>query len=273
MTEAEWLACLDLGRMLAFLGGRASRRKLCLLAVACCERAAHLLDDGRSRGALAALRRAADGRADEREMEREIHDAARATNSARRAAGVAVLGAAAYELATPPVLGSGPGGVLRGLSSLDPALGQAAEAAIESDSAVNAAWAVECAARSAVECGSHCASRVGAAAWLAAVAVWADGSTVVKAAELAAQCALARDLFGNPFCPVHFDPLWREWGGGTARAVASAIYSGQRFVDLPVLADALEDAGCADENLLGHCRSGAAHARGCWALDLVLGRE
>ncbi len=70
-------------------------------------------------------------------------------------------------------------------------------------------------------------------------------------------------------------PLFWEYGRnatGPVVAVASGIYAGRAFEDLPVLGDALEDAGCADADFLGHCRGGGRHARGCWAVDLVLGR-
>jgi hypothetical protein len=55
--------------------------------------------------------------------------------------------------------------------------------------------------------------------------------------------------------------------------LAAAIYEGRRWVDMPVLADALEDAGLTDPGVLGHCREPGPHARGCWVLDLILGRQ
>jgi hypothetical protein len=54
--------------------------------------------------------------------------------------------------------------------------------------------------------------------------------------------------------------------------IALAIYEDHRFADLPVLADALTEAGCADADLLGHLRSPGPHVRGCWAVDLLLGK-
>jgi hypothetical protein len=54
--------------------------------------------------------------------------------------------------------------------------------------------------------------------------------------------------------------------------LAWAANDERRLEALPVLADALEDAGCTDRALLGHCRSGLRHVRGCWAIDLLLGR-
>jgi hypothetical protein len=92
--------------------------------------------------------------------------------------------------------------------------------------------------------------------------------------ERAAQAALLRDVFGNPFRPTPTaDPAWLAWNGGTVRRLAEAIYEGRALDRLPVLADALEDAGCTDWHIVSHCRSGGAHVRGCWVIDLLLGKE
>jgi hypothetical protein len=89
-------------------------------------------------------------------------------------------------------------------------------------------------------------------------------------AEWAAQAGLVRDIFGNPFSPVAFDPRWRS---ADVVGVARGIYEERAFDRLPLLADALMDAGCADEQVIGHCRSEGPHVRGCWMVDLVLGKE
>ncbi|MFO0842381.1 MAG: hypothetical protein U0797_08305 [Gemmataceae bacterium] len=86
-------------------------------------------------------------------------------------------------------------------------------------------------------------------------------------AERAAQCDLLRELFGNPFRPFAFDPAWRS---PIVMAIAAQVYDRESFNELPVLADALEDAGCDDAQLLGHLHSATGHLRGCWALDAVL---
>jgi hypothetical protein len=88
--------------------------------------------------------------------------------------------------------------------------------------------------------------------------------------ELAAQCDLIRCLFGNPFRPSRLDPAWLKHGQGTVRHLARVIRDEGRFADLPVLGDALEDAGCRDESVLEHCRQGRGHARGCWVIDLLM---
>jgi hypothetical protein len=84
---------------------------------------------------------------------------------------------------------------------------------------------------------------------------------------------LLRDLFGNPFRPApSLAPAVLSWNGGTVPRLASAIYEERAFDRLPVLADALEDAGCADADVLTHCRSSGEHTRRCWVVDLVLGK-
>jgi hypothetical protein len=84
------------------------------------------------------------------------------------------------------------------------------------------------------------------------------------------QAALVHDIFRNPFRPVAFEPAWAQ---PTAVAVAQAIYDGRCFEDMPILADALEDGGCNDADVLAHCRGAGPHVRGCWALDALLGKE
>jgi hypothetical protein len=80
-----------------------------------------------------------------------------------------------------------------------------------------------------------------------------------------------REVFGNPFRPVRFNPAWRT---DTVLAVARRAYDAREFGALPILADALQDAGCDSADLLDHPRDPhAEHVRGCWALDLVLGKE
>ena len=82
-----------------------------------------------------------------------------------------------------------------------------------------------------------------------------------------------RDIFGNPFRPVTVNPGWLAWNDGTVPRIAQAIYDERAFDRMTILADALEDAGCTDQDILGHCRSGGEHVRGCWVVDLLLGKE
>jgi hypothetical protein len=97
-------------------------------------------------------------------------------------------------------------------------------------------------------------------------------------AEEATQAALLRDLLGPlPFRPVPIDPAWLTWNDSTVRRLAAAVYQERELPSghldltrLAVLADALEDAGCAEALLLEHLRGPGPHVRGCWAVDLLL---
>src|SRR5262249_46556673 len=88
--------------------------------------------------------------------------------------------------------------------------------------------------------------------------------------KLKAQAGLVRDIFGNPFRPVAIGPAWLAWNNGTIPAIARRIHEEGADHDLPILADALEDAGCTDAGILGHCRSDERHVRGCWVIELLL---
>jgi hypothetical protein len=81
---------------------------------------------------------------------------------------------------------------------------------------------------------------------------------------------LLKDVFGNPFQPVTVDPAWRT---PTVTGLAQAIYDERAFDRMPVLADALEDAGCDHADILNHCRQPGEHVRGCWLVDLILGKK
>jgi hypothetical protein len=85
------------------------------------------------------------------------------------------------------------------------------------------------------------------------------------------QVIVARDIFGNPFRPVSFLPEWRS---DTAIALASQMYESRDFGAMPILADALQDAGCDNQDILNHCRDAKqVHVRGCWVVDLVLSKQ
>jgi hypothetical protein len=89
--------------------------------------------------------------------------------------------------------------------------------------------------------------------------------------EAAQHAATVRELFGNPFRPATFDPAWRT---STAVALARGMYESRDFGAMPILADALQDAGCDDEDILDHCRDATqVHVRGCWVVDLVLSKS
>jgi hypothetical protein len=118
----------------------------------------------------------------------------------------------------------------------------------------------------------HLCDRRGAA--VARTASRAAGFGRPSAEELGARNArmirFLRDIFGNPFRPVAFSPAWRT---DTAVTLARQMYESRDFSAMPILADALQDAGCDNEDILSHCRGDGPHVRGCWVVDLVLGKE
>jgi hypothetical protein len=109
-------------------------------------------------------------------------------------------------------------------------------------------------------------------AWNAARAVGQVGR-VAHRRERLAQADLLREVFGNPFRPVAVEPAWLKWNGGAVAEMAHAVLADGRLSDLPILADALEEAGCSNADLLNHFRGPGPHVRGCWAVDLLLGKE
>jgi hypothetical protein len=87
------------------------------------------------------------------------------------------------------------------------------------------------------------------------------------------QCGWFRDIIGNPFQRTRLEAAWLQWQEGAIAKMARSIYEERRFGDLPKLADALAEAGCTDQTILDHCRRPGEHVRGCWVVDLCIGRE
>jgi|SRR5579884_2824963 len=101
-----------------------------------------------------------------------------------------------------------------------------------------------------------------------------EAEKTARQAEQAAQADLLRDIFGTlAFRGVSLDPSLLVWNGGTVVKLAQGIYDDRAFDRLPVLADALEEAGCTDVDILGHCRQPGPHVRGCWCVDLLLAKS
>jgi hypothetical protein len=88
--------------------------------------------------------------------------------------------------------------------------------------------------------------------------------------EMRHQADVIRCILGNPFRPVAVAPVWLT---STVAALASQMYDSRDFALMPTLADALQDAGCENEDMLDHCRGSGPHVRGCWVVDLVVGKE
>jgi hypothetical protein len=83
-------------------------------------------------------------------------------------------------------------------------------------------------------------------------------------------CDLLREVFANPFRRVS---IRKDWLTSTVRQLAEAIYDGRSFDRLPILADALEDAGCTNADILAHCRGSGPHVRGCWVVDSLRAKK
>jgi hypothetical protein len=96
--------------------------------------------------------------------------------------------------------------------------------------------------------------------------------TAAAMAELTAQAKLVRDIFGNPWRSAKLKSSWVQDHKGAVVRLAQTIYDERAFASLPKLAHALEKAGCRDSAILAHCRGTDEHVRGCWVLDLLLGK-
>jgi hypothetical protein len=81
------------------------------------------------------------------------------------------------------------------------------------------------------------------------------------------------DIAWRPTYPVDVVRGWREWNEGTLVEAAELIYERRQFEALPAVADAIEAVGFCDRIVLQHFRDGSQHARGCWLLDLLLGKS
>jgi hypothetical protein len=238
MTEAEWLACTDPTQMLEFLQGRASDRKLRLFACARCRRIWRSLRKKRSRRAIEVAEQYAEGIADVGKLE--------AAHAAAYDAYMDADGDSIEEFAT-------------GIAA-DVAVPDAGEAA---GAATKAADVTAHVAVYGMDPLAPPPSDANEAAYRA-----------LQSTEQTILCCLLRCIFGNPLHPS--PPLAHAilgWNDGTVRRIAEGIYAERAFARLPVLAGALLDAGCDNEELLAHCRSEGPHVKGCWAVDLILGRQ
>jgi hypothetical protein len=249
--EADWLGCTNPAVLKQALDGRASDRKSRLFACACVGRLSHLL----SEHGLHVLRAY------------ESFSAGLATIEAltARLGPRPVPDEDAYApdadtptgLASPDLLGE----VVpsRNLGYYSPSDARAAQAEHTVRRLVTLPTADSgLLLRLALHAGQE------AAEWVGRWAVDAERKT---------QCNLLRDIFGNPFRSAQLRPEWLAHHDGVAVRMARTIYEERTFADLPYLADALEEAGCDDSSILGHCREPGEHTRGCWVVDALLGNK
>jgi hypothetical protein len=241
MTEAEWLACTDPWPMLQFLMvHKRSRRKYRLFGCACCRRIWHFLTHENSRRSIEFTEGWADGLVSDDEVYRAC-DAAYDAEYSHEDLGLPAPSAQHRSAAMAATCISRDISEVECEDAADDAAGYAAEAVAGGMEFRPGGGLTECGA-------DHKA---------------------LYAIECAEQCRLLRCIFGNPFQVISPDP---SWGTPNAVILTRTMYETRDFTAMPLLADLLEETGCPKE-VSAHCRGPGPHARGCWVVDLLLGRE
>jgi hypothetical protein len=232
MTEAEWLACDDPYPLMRVFRANPSRRKFRLFTCACCRR---VWASGQITPESRAVHAVdlAERVADGLASDEDRRERVRAINA---------------ELGTGPIPSDSTTMALAALGVGTLRLG-----------------------RSVAGFASHLITQHAEAAWVRDVdsPERREAGRAAALVEGQAQAGLIRDIFGNPFRAVALDPSWLT---STVVSLAEGIYADRAFDRLPILADALQDAGCEVAEVLDHCRGPGPHARGCWVVDLVLGK-
>jgi hypothetical protein len=245
MTELDWQACTEPSLMLELLGNK-PRRKLKLFGCACLRRIWHLLTDLRCKQLVEVAEKDADGRAQHRELADVIRQAK--GRNLRDAAGR--FGLFAFWALRDWMECPGP------------------HAWHHTKAMKLAHYAANAIAHQLYYSNRENSDEVAmnSPVWIA-----------TSAAEWVTQCTMLRGIFGNPFRPISSNPSWLT---PTVLGLAEAAYDNRNLpagtLDnsrLAVLADALEDAGCDNADILNHLRQPGEHVRGCWLLDLLLGKE
>ena len=235
MTEAEWLASKDFLALIRHIDSVTTTRKwLDSFCAACCRRVWHLLKDDRSRTAIEVMESRPLESMSDQEFE-ALRDSAAAANREAVLDLSDSLAWAQYSAAQ---------AVHNAVQGLDTRVANDVSRAVAADKA-------------------SMRDPAGFNAILSGFETDPD--------EDRWQVACLRCLVGNPFRPATFDPAWRT---STAVALSSQIYDMRDFSPMPILADALQDAGCDRDDILNHCRDAKqVHVRGCWVVDRVLGKE
>jgi hypothetical protein len=276
MTETEWLCCEDPTPMLEFLRGRVSDRKLRLFGCACCRRIWHLLPDEGCKEAIKRAESYAEGSILERERREALGPALESYIYSAAAAEVALAGT------------WNPLDCLAAEHDADQYEGMfawACEEARRSPLDACEAWVAREAAQAAYYTLVVDDACMPSASYHAAYAVaffyGEDGWEAYckrggASAETSAQRRIFRDIFGNPFRPLSINPSWLT---PTVLNLTQPAYD-ERIMPagdldphrLAVLSDALEEAGCDNDDILSHLRGPGPHVRGCWVVDMLLGK-
>ena len=258
MTATDWLACDDPVWMLEVLGPSASSRKLRLFACACCRRLTDLFPNTLIRRLVDISERDADGTAEHEELE---HVDASVSSWLASQRGVTAPAAHTFTLAAQSTRSE------RSAVHVAHALIQRrlrSSLRLAGETCRRVALCVHDAANDRQAIGRAPASEVIATAR----ATW-QAAAKARRAERRTQAAMLRDVLGNQI-------LRKSKLHGPMPEIGflvQIIYRNQAFEHLPDIADALEEAGCTDRELLDHMRGPGPHVRGCWALDLLLGKE
>jgi hypothetical protein len=248
VDETTWRSCTDPWPALAFLRGKISDRKLRLFACACVRRVWPLLTDERSWKAVEIAEEYWDGRPDRVDAEEVLAEAQSAAGELHQQIAQARTSSERRQRQAAAMVANGAASTLQEIG----VWGLATPAWL-------AAREVSSAAATAIK--------------YLALANGAAGRPAAKK-ERASQCQLLRDLFGPlPFRAVPIDPAWLVWSGRTVEKLTASVYEGRAFERMPILADALEEAGCTNGEILGHCRGPGPHTRGCWVIDSLSGRQ
>jgi hypothetical protein len=233
MGESQWITCPEPEPMLDFLQGNITQRKLRLLACAACRYVWNQLADKRCQRAVEVAEHYADGQESNKELEKAYHEACDAIGNQNEAGQDAASAAAVVH-----------------------------NACYSEGGWMNTKKALTCAAAVAVQQAARDAGAEGIAA--------PNSEDQIKRRENENMAHLIREIVGNPFQPVSFDPQWLTT---PIRFLAQTIYDDFAFDRLPELAASLQSVGCDCEAILEHCRDQKPHYRGCWVLDLVLGKR
>jgi hypothetical protein len=249
LTEAEWLASADPDALLGHVTGWASARKLRLFCCGYWQRLALLWRDDIGGPEVEVAYRHADGLANERQL------------WAAHAAAQGILTALSDSHPNPPQGDRHARYLAQAARAATAALSMQAAR----DTIALAPWAREEISGEPAPQGAF--RRM----WTAATDVLSGFRH--RSPEHAAQAVLLRDLFGNPFRQSFLNPSLRARSQGVIQQLAEAMYADRAFDRLPLLADAIEEVGGTDAAILDHCRHPGPHYRGCWVIDLILGRE
>jgi hypothetical protein len=278
MTEAEWLNTANPTILLRAFEGKLSERKGRLFATACSRQIWQLLSDEVFRTAVEVAEKYADGAASEDERRAAFEGVIAAAGGTNELAGYF----SGLNLSAPQLVVALAIRTANETLSDDTGRFLACEALATSDSMFRLLQASRQAVHSHILSDRANSGGAFQRLWQSVRAKLRDVRTAFSGRYSAAQeqalseaerqrGSMAKDIFGNPFRPVIFSPAWRT---DTALSLARQMYESREFSAMPILADALQDAGCDNEDILTHCRDdNAAHVRGCWVVDLVSGKE